>query len=647
MEIVVVNNQNSQRAIDEINAAPNIAIDTETTGLKVYKNDRLFSIIIATGTKCFYFNYNDVPDHNDNLAPVILDRADIPKIVSPDYKGRIFFHNAKFDLKMLEHEGLNLRGHRIYDTAGLARLEYNDRMQLKLESLAHLVGMKKLGDEIKDYCKKHKLLEKVKVPSKKQKETNYFYYLVPFDFMVDYATIDAIITFKLGLHFLRRLAQLDAGKTAPGPRKLKDVMQTENKLTPILMSMQDDGMLIDETYVKEALEYETNEYKKHAHALSEMAGIEFNDGPKFLTAAFEKLGYKYPLTAKGNPSFTDEVLTSLDNPFANALKDYRYSYKKSHTYFANFLHLSDEQNIIHAGLNQYKARTGRFSSSDPNLQNTNRGKPGERYPVKRSFIPRPGTSFFLLDFDQFEYRKMLNKAGEMAIIRQILDEGLDVHTATANLMAVERYKAKTINFMLLYGGGIAVLARALFTTHMSEDSLKLIQKYHFYKEFQWSKTKIIEKTGFEPWEIDHAIDILTQALELKELYFRKLPKVKTWVKRTVGAAERGVIYNDFGRAYRFMKTQAYKAPNYTIQGGTADWIKIAMIRIDEFLKQYKSKMLLQVHDELIFEIVEGEEHIVYGIKEIMETVAPTEHLPYTVGIEHSAVSWADKKEYTA
>lgn len=618
-----------------INSAPDIAIDTEATGLRVYHGDKLFAIIVSIQKEDFYFNYND------NAAK--LPRSNISKIISKDYKGRIFFHNAKYDMVLLRYEGLDLTEHNIYDTVGLARLEDNRRLNLKLDFLSKLVGDNK-DDAVENYIKENKLFELVDIPSKKQPFKDKHFDKVPFDIISKYGCKDGNITLKLGKYFLERLAAIDSSSSQPDDKKIRNILITENKLTPILIKAQDKGMNIDIDYCNEALAHEKHTYQTLAKRYKELSGVNFIDSGKNHAIAFTNVGEKYPLTEKGNPSFTDEVLTSLDSPLSNTLKQYRYSYKKAHTYFANFLYLRDSMGIVHAQLNQYKPRTGRLSSNDPNLQNLNRAREGELYPVRRAFIPHEGESLFMLDFDQFEYRMMLNKAGEMGMIEQVLS-GLDVHTATANLMGVPRQQAKTINFLLLYGGGIAVLARELFVTHLSEATLKLIQKFYFFKDYKWDFNRIANELKLEFWEVTGAVEILTKASDLKKLYFKSLPKVKVWVDMIIAQAERGFIYNEFGRAYKFNKNFAFKAPNYAIQGGTADWIKKAMVKTDKLLLPYKSSLQLQVHDELIFGVNPNERNLVYDIKEIMENVAPTEYLPYTVGIDYSDKSWGDKESY--
>lgn len=626
--MIIVNNESFSTLCKDINSAPNISIDTETTGLHPYLGDKLFGISISTEENDYYLDFK-----------TYLKRSSIKSIIDPDYNGRIFYHNAKFDMKMLENEGLNLRDKRLYDVAGLARLEYNDRLQLRLATLAKILKLEKI-DEVKEYIKKNKCYKINARTGKKEPD----FTQVPFELISRYAIMDSHLTLKLGMHFLQELANQDMQNGNKGSNLL-NVMRTENTLTPILMKMQDRGLRIDSKYCKEGFEHGKESYTKLAKRYKEITGIPFIDSNKNHSLAFQAIGEKYPLTEKGNPCFNKEALSSMDSELSNVIKEYRYEYKKTHTYFENFLNLRDKNDIIHASLNQYQARTGRFSSSEPNLQNLNRGQEGEKYAVRGAFISHIGSSNFYLDYDQFEYRMMLNKAGEMRMIEQILEEGLDVHTATANLMGVPRQQAKTINFLLLYGGGIAVLARNLFVTHLSEHTLKEIQKLKFFREFLWSNTAIEDHLKLDTWEIEHAVEILTKAKDLKELYFKSLPAVKVWVNNTIESAKRGYIYNDFGRAYKFNKNFAFKAPNYVIQGGTADFLKNAMVNMDNFLLPYKSQMLLQVHDEIQFDVVNGEESIVYKLKEIMEHNSRKEYLPYTVGIDHSETSWANKRSY--
>jgi len=212
-----------------------------------------------------------------------------------------------------------------------------------------------------------------------------------------------------------------------------------------------------------------------------------------------------------------------------------------------------------------------------------------------------------------EYRLMLEYAGEMSVIEQVLD-GMDIHTATANMLGVDRDVAKTINFMLIYGGGDEKLATALKIT-------------------------------------------IELAKEYKAEYFSRLKKIIGFIADVKRAARyRGFITNWAGRRCYFPyyidkrfggRTRGeYKAPNHLIQGGCADAVKFAMVKCAEYLakKHARTRMVVQVHDELIFEAHKNELELIPELKEIMESVYPFKHLKLTAGIEHSAVSWEDKKE---
>jgi DNA polymerase-1 len=643
--MVIVTPETFKQSLDEIAESENLAIDTETTGLYVHKGDRLFSIQVSTIEKDYYFNFNPNPDHLGKLPPTVLDKALIPRFINSLDSRRVFLQNPIFDMGFLHVEGLDISKLNLYATEELARQVNNDRFSVAMSVLAKDIGMKKLAD-VKDYCNEHKLYEQVEVPGIKNKKKMYRFDLVPFDIVSEYGCNDTRVTLKLGLHYIQKIAQMD--KEHPGPGNLLHMVNIGRKLIPILWEMKELGVRIDEQYCLDAAEFYTQQCRDISKEYEKLSGIPFVDSAKNHSIAFDKLGHKYGYTEKGNPSFTDELLEAMDYPITDIIRKYR-KYNRKSSFFSAYVYHSDRNGVLHANLNQSATATGRFSSSDPNLQQVpKRGDGKYKYPVRRAFIPREGYKFFTLDFDQFEYRMMLNKAGEMGVIKQVL-EGLDVHTATKNQMQIDdREKAKTINFLLLYGGGLAVLARKLFSTHLPEHTLKLIQKYHFFDDYKWDNLRIASDMGLEIWEVEHGIEILSKAKELKDLYFTKLSFVKNYVKRTIKQAEKGKLYNDFGRVYRFKnKDFAYKAPNYEIQGETADWIKSAMVELYEFLKPYESNMILQVHDELIFEVRDGEEHLVSKIKYIMENQRPTKYLPYTVGVDIAEKSWFDKESYDA
>jgi DNA polymerase-1 len=366
--------------------------------------------------------------------------------------------------------------------------------------------------------------------------------------------------------------------------------------------MEQIGIQIDPAYCREAMEYYKSKMEKAAYEFENASGIEFVDSNKVLAQAFDKVGEIYPTTEKGNPSFTDKVLQGFTSPLAEHVKAWRDASKKSGTYFANFLYFKDDYDRIHATVKTWGTDTARFSYADPNLQNIPKEDSG-KYKVRAAFTPTEGFFFAMLDYDQQEYRLLLDLAGEDKVIDKVL-AGLDVHQATADLMGVDRTSAKTLNFMLLYGGGAAKLADALGVS-------------------------------------------VHRAKHLKASYFQALPNVKSFTRSVIEKAEENTLVKNWaGRNYNFPGGEfSYKAPNHIIQGGCAEVMRLALVKVHEFLKPLRSRILVSIHDEILFEIAYGEEHILSELKRIMESVYPYRKLPLTCGIDYSKKSWADKEPW--
>ena len=316
-------------------------------------------------------------------------------------------------------------------------------------------------------------------------------------------------------------------------------------------------------------------------------------------------------------------------------------------YFANFLFYCDSKGVLHPDFQQGGTVTGRLSCRDPNLQNlTNPDKYEEQteaalYPVRRSFIPRPGYFFAMIDFQQVEFRLALDYANANSLIAKVLD-GYDVHTATAEVANVSRKEAKTVNFLSIYGGGVVKLAQKLYGTKGSKAQLGAIYK----KMFGWRLSD--EEQRAWPTVTDELRQfnepVIRKAYEVQQSVFRAAPEIKDFLKSVQRVAEnRGYVRNWFGRRYYCNdKRWAYKAPNHLIQGSAADIIKVAMNRVDEYLKDKESKMLLSIHDELVIEVKYGEEFVVNEIKAIMEGIWVHRRLPLLVDVEWSDKNLADK-----
>lgn len=607
---MIVNSTNLVPILEKLSSEPYLSLDCEATGLYPYKGDRLFSIIIGAAHDTFYFNFNAGPDHlgNNIDSSFILDIRDFSESFARYFNAsRVWFlHNAKYDMHLLSMENIFLDGS-VHCTQAIARLIYNDHLNYSLDFLAKEYLNESKDDTVKQYVQKNKLFDWTQIPGKKKRTKLLHYEQVPFGIMAPYGEKDARITYDLGMYQISKIEELDRELPDNKP-KLIGVMENERRLTRTLFEMERRGIKIDKRFTQDALDFEKLRIETATMDFKRISGIDFKDSNKVLAEAFSAVGESFPTTEKGNPSFKDDVLSKMESPLAKTVQEFRDANKKAYTYYANYLDLCDQSNLIHASARQAGTATGRMSYSDPNLQQVHKIEEGDpryddKFLARRCFIPNPGSSLLMLDYDQQEYRLMLDYAGEMPIIEEVLS-GKDVHQATADIMGVSRREAKTINFMLLYGGGVQKLADTLGCS------------------FDEAKHK-------------------------REHYFRKLPKVSAFIKGVIKAAEtRGYIFNWYGRRSYIQKDFAYKAPNYLIQGGCADIVKVAMNKTRERLAHSKTQPLIQVHDELVFSLDRSEHHLVPEIKQIMETSYPHRHLPLTVGADISDVSWQDKKPYS-
>lgn len=576
------------------------SLDCEATGLRVYHDAQLFSLILGTGDTNYYFNFKE---YSDCTPEQVLPREWLAQFAPLFERKQIvwFLHNAKYDLGLLSKEGLEISGI-IHCTEAIARVERNDHLTYSLDACLTRIGLRK-SDTVEKYIKEHKLYTKEEIPGKDKTHVNKHFDQVPFSVIVPYGITDGGGTFTLGLHQISALQKISQSTPSNLP-SIHRVLNNERSLTQTLFKMEQYGIKIDPEYCKQAASFEQARYEKSAAEFEELSGIAFTDSNKVLATAFKKMGEEYPLTEKGNPSFTDDVLSGFTTPLAVVVQEYRDARKKCHTYYRNFLWHMDKEGIIHANLRQGGTATGRMSCSDPNLQNLSKEEDfSQPFLIRRAFIPRSGRFFFMIDYDQMEYRMMLDAAREKGLIRLILDENLDVHEATARMIGSTRSKAKTINFGLLYGIGLTSLSLQLGVT-------------------------------------------VAEARELKRQYFSKLPGVREFIQTiTSRTAQRQYVFNWLGRRSHFPEAKfCYKAANYWDQGGCADVVKVAMNRIGTLLEGTQTRMVMQIHDEILFEGVEAEKDLIWECKKIMETVYPYKQLPLTCSVSHSYESWADKVE---
>ncbi len=402
--------------------------------------------------------------------------------------------------------------------------------------------------------------------------------------------------------------------------------EIELPLIELLAEMEIWGVKIDRTAL-ETLSAELEvELKRLEKKIFELSGQEFNlNSPKQLA---DILFHKFQLTPSRKTKITKRYSTSLDilqelaplHPIAQHALEYRQLAKLKSTYAdALPLLVNPETGRIHTSYNQTVAATGRLSSSEPNLQNIPmRGELGQRF--RRAFIAEPGWLLLAADYSQIELRVLAHLSGDPALIETFVADR-DIHEEAAaqvfgpplpHLKDELRRKAKVINFSIIYGTSAFSLAKEL---------------------------------GTEPRQAQRFIDC----------YFEQHPRVRKFLEDTVKEAEeRGSTQTIFGRLRQVPELkqkdkviqQAGRriALNAPIQGSAADLMKKAMIDIwEEFkTKGLKTKMILQVHDELVFEVPKGERPKVEAlVREKMEHVCPL-RVPLKVHLGWGP-NWADAK----
>jgi DNA polymerase-1 len=416
-------------------------------------------------------------------------------------------------------------------------------------------------------------------------------------------------------------------------RELEFVFEKiEKPLIPIIQEMEKNGVTLDVQYLKKLSDEYTTDLEKIQKEIWQDTGTEFNiNSPSQMAEIlFEKMGLTYKgmrKTATGKFSTKEDVLQKLaeENPIAEKILEYRELQKLLSTYINNFPLLIKEDGRLHATFLQTGTTTGRMSSNNPNLQNIPVGSVrGQR--IRKAFVAEKGKKLLALDYSQFELRIAAFLSGEQKLI-EIFKKGEDVHTAVASevfgvslseVTKEMRRQAKVINFGMLYGMGINALKQNLKTDRKNAQDF-----YNKYFLVYAELSKYLEKVKRDAASIGY-----TKTLFGRRRYF-----------------------DGFNSSLPFIRAQAERmAINAPIQGTQADIIKIAMKEVDNFLVKEnlkdKVKLILQIHDEVIYEVDEDfAEKAAVEIKKIMEgavSVEETKGVP--VIVEHKiGESWGDLK----
>lgn len=546
--------------IDELNKHSEISFDTETTNIDANDANLVgLSFCVEKGRGW----YVPVPPDNAIETKKILSR--FSSLFNNESKLWIG-HNVKYDLLMLKWYGFEITGkifdtllaHSLIDPDGKGNMDWLSAKYLNYEPIhiEELIGKKgKTQGNMKDVE-----LEKIK----------------------EYAVEDADVTLQFKNIFIPKMQNCNVQKVFE---------EAENPLVPVLTDMEYEGVKIDIGFLNEYSKVLEIEARVHEEKVYEAAGVRFNlSSPKQLgEVLFErlKLDPKARKTKTGQYATDENVLRKLAvvHPVADDILAYREYTKLRSTYVdALPLLINKKTGRVHTTYGQAAVVTGRLNSNNPNLQNipikTERGRE-----IRKAFIPRDANHVLVsADYSQIELRIVAALSGD-AVMCKAFRQNKDVHTATAaKVYGVEeeavtkemRRKAKSVNFGIIYGQGAFGLAENLGISRT--EAKTIIDNYK--KEFA-GITKYMD-------------DMINFAKE--HGYVQTVMGRKRWLRD---------INSDNFTVRGYAERNAVNSP---IQGTAADMIKLAMIKVHHSIKEkgFQSKMILQVHDELVFDAIKEE-----------------------------------------
>ncbi|MCG3722327.1 DNA polymerase I [Vibrio cincinnatiensis] len=569
------------RWMEKLKQAEVFAFDTETDSLDYMVANLVgLSFAVAEGEAAY------VPVAHDYLdAPQQLDRdwvlAQLKPLLEDAQQAKVG-QNLKYDASVLARYRITMRG--IAHDTMLASYVYNS------------VGGKHDMDSLALRFLQHSCISFEQVAGKGKNQLTFNQ--IELDQASPYAAEDADVTLRLH-HRLQTLLSAD--------EKLNTVYrEIEVPLVPVLSRMERTGVFIDDQLLgiqSQEIAQRLVELERKAY---DIAGQEFNlSSPKQLqTILFEQM--KLPVVKKtpsGTPSTNEEVLQelALDYPLPAVILEYRGLAKLKSTYTDKLPKMiNPETGRVHTSYHQAVTATGRLSSTDPNLQNIPiRNQEGRR--IRQAFIAPSGWKIMAVDYSQIELRIMAHLSDDTALL-EAFQQGKDIHAATAaeilgigieQVTSEERRRAKAVNFGLIYGMSAFGLAKQL---------------------------------GIPRFEAQHYMD----------KYFERYPGVMQYMEETRStAAEQGYVETLFGRRLHLpeiksrngMRRKAAEraAINAPMQGTAADIIKKAMLLVDNWIEtegQGRVKLLMQVHDELVFEVEESAlSEIESKVQELMESAA--------------------------
>ena len=582
----------------------------------------------------------DVVEYNN------LSQAQLNELVGfiNDNCKTLIGYNVKFDAKFLENEGINVPNMNLVDVLVMVRM--TEPTTMNRLSLTDTI-IRSYGENAGLYD-----VETKKILRKHSWNKNFAaappYYLGP------YCVQDVYWTRKV---YQDRLRKLELSKQL-------DLFRFQNDLTKTLYMMEKRGVLINNKYAKEAYDKTLIRIDVLKNRIYELVGHEFNiSSTKQLGETFNAMGIHSPLrTAKGAEAWNEEALVRLNSPLAGLIRQYRALEKIRSTYIEPYLELP----VLHTSFNNWGTVTGRLSSSSPNLQNIPRDTVyiedrqlsesdkadvrdrvaaivsskggnssteltdevldtwsflgGDKFnanddrqiAIRNLFIPRDDYKMIAYDYSQMEVRVFMSYVNNEEMNELMKQDDVDFHGEAAKIAFDvteddEQFKffrqlAKSITFGVIYGIGKDKLALQLNTTP-------------------------------------------DEAAQYKNTYLENMKGSRKFFNAVIKKIKAdGRVRNKYGRVYRVPSEFGYKGVNYLIQGTSADIMSERMVAVAEYLKDKKSNLLLQVHDEIICEIHKDEvDEVAPEIRRLMKE--NTLNIPLEVDMEVCDPSWAVKKDF--
>jgi DNA polymerase-1 len=546
-----------------------IAMDTETTGLD-YTKEKIIGLATALAKKKgVYRKWGDINKE---------------KFKASLAKDESVWHNYKYDGHMLKRAGFDHP--KIHHDTMIAAFLLDGSGKHNLEAAAKKwTGAEPWKYELADWLKANGF-----GPGEYNK--------VPWDILSRYAALD--VERGMDVH----LACAPVLKRD----KMEELYRTECELTKALIDMEDYGHTVSIETFKKLSKVISKEAGALAKSIYKEVGHKFdiNKDDELAQALFEDLKLEPNERNKdGKPKMDKYALDDMHHPVCELIKQWRTANVMLSTYCMPVVDgLRAADGVMRCSFNQIGTQTGRLSCNDPNLQNVPKG-----HNIREAFTVRPGYKNFYFDYSNMEMMVYAHFSND-PFLKKVFAEGKDAHGEMAKefykkqlIEDDERKSTKTLNFLVIYGGGIRAITRKFHKTR--QEARDILNRYYYT--------------------------------------FPNLRKFSTYIMDKVKAE--GGITNPFGRRRRLDADDAYKGVNTLVQGTCGDVMKKAMVRIHKELKGAKSRMLLTIHDELVPEIHPSEEkEVVRIIKNAMEDF-PQFSVPLKVDIKWTATTWKDKQPY--